>query len=74
MARGRLHPIERRLDVDIHHVVHVAAGEIKDGARDAAARIVDPNIEAAEFGDRPIGESVDFVAFRYIRQHRDRTR
>jgi hypothetical protein len=64
--RGGLHAVERRLHVDGHHLVDVVVGEVEHVAGDAAAGVVDPDVVAAELGDRRRAQGVDVGALRDV--------
>ena len=66
VGHGGLHAVERGLHVDGDHVVDVVVGEVERRARDAAAGVVDPHVEAAERVDRRVAQSLDVGAARDV--------
>ena len=57
MRQHFLHPVQRRFHVRRDHLVDVAVGELRGHARDAAAGVVDPDVDAPEPLDRRIDEA-----------------
>jgi hypothetical protein len=59
-----LHAVERRLDVDAHHLVNVLVRQLRWRPRDALADVVDPDIDLAETRE----DELDRAA--HLRPHR----
>jgi len=69
-----LHAVQRRLQVDGHHLVDLVVRQIEDHLRHAASGVVDPHVDPAEGVDHAIAQRVDLPAPRDIGGDRDRAR
>ena len=72
MRRDRLHAVQRRLHVHGHHQVELLVGELEHRPGDAAAGVVDPDVDVAERLDRAIAQALDVAPPRDVGRHRDR--
>src|SRR5439155_10293130 len=62
VPRRDLHPEQRRFHVHIDHLIEIVRGQVDDFARDAAAGVVDPDVEAAEALDGLATDAFDILA------------
>src|SRR5436190_4196828 len=69
-----LHPVERRLHVDLHHLVDVLVRELRRHPRDAAPDVVDPDVDAPVAADRRVDHAAHVGTHGRVRRERERAR
>ena len=74
MRQHGLHPVQRRLHVDRHHLIELVVGHLAHEARDPASRVVDPDIDAAEPVQRRIAKALDLRSRGHVGDDRQRIR
>ena len=62
MRDDRLHPVQRRLHVDAHHQIELLVRQLEHRLRDAAAGVVDPDVDVSEPLDRAIAQALHVAA------------
>jgi hypothetical protein len=62
----RLDAVQHRADVDRHHLVDVLVGQFQHRPHDAAAGVVDPDVNAAECVERLVADPSDVSAARNV--------
>ncbi len=67
-----LDAVDDALHVDGPHGVEVLVGQVGDAARDAATRVVHPDVDPAEAVDGRPGQVVDVAPLRDVGDHRER--
>ena len=74
MRQHRLHAVQRRLGVDLHHLVEVVIGQLRDEARDAPPGVVDPDVHVAEARQQGRERALNLLAPGDVRGERKRFR